>query len=413
MLQTLLKIGEWQSQGKSKWDRFLDYPKVETEDRKGNPIINYTLPIIFDLDNQEVIIDKENLEEYDEEKIIRTIPVKIKGGRNKAFYTSVPAIKLVQVYKTFFGAEQNVEIESGELLEVITRDYPELLTELQALLENIFNLKDQFIELTTTTKRKNVDIRTINESFDLNPDEKIIFIVTKVISTELGIDKPILFSEIPAYKSFLEQSYFGKEEVLNNNKSISKLCYASGENVDDVKLLDLDSRYSLNKMFVTTTQNYASLFDKNQFNINYQVSAKNQEYLDYASDYLLNQGYKVRIANIDHVIIPQFLSNSKVDLEMALEGIQRKSDLLFNLKRLDAFTKNIQDWLDKEDEVFWINFVAFESDGNFFKSTEVIKDVSSFHFNKLMKAFFEIEQQFSKSNFVDWGSIMTGYDLEV
>ena len=26
MLETLLKIGQWQSQGKSEWDRFLDYP---------------------------------------------------------------------------------------------------------------------------------------------------------------------------------------------------------------------------------------------------------------------------------------------------------------------------------------------------------------------------------------------------
>lgn len=32
MLNTLLKIGKWQSQGKSEWDRFLDYPKVETVD---------------------------------------------------------------------------------------------------------------------------------------------------------------------------------------------------------------------------------------------------------------------------------------------------------------------------------------------------------------------------------------------
>lgn len=32
MLQSLLKIGEWQSQGKGEWDRFLDYPKVKTEE---------------------------------------------------------------------------------------------------------------------------------------------------------------------------------------------------------------------------------------------------------------------------------------------------------------------------------------------------------------------------------------------
>src|SRR5690554_1899059 len=162
MLDTLLKIGEWQSQGKSKWDRFLDYPKVETVDNKGNSITNYTLPIIFDLDNQKVIIDSENLEKYDEKKIIQSIPLKVKGGRNKAVYTSVLAIKLVQVYKTFFGAELNNEIKSGELLEVITRDYPELLKELKVLLENIFTLKDKFIELTTIPERKNVDIRTVN-----------------------------------------------------------------------------------------------------------------------------------------------------------------------------------------------------------------------------------------------------------
>jgi len=49
MLQTLLKIGKWRSAGKSKWDRFLDYPEPDTEDKHGNPIKNYTLPIIFDL----------------------------------------------------------------------------------------------------------------------------------------------------------------------------------------------------------------------------------------------------------------------------------------------------------------------------------------------------------------------------
>lgn len=102
MLQTLLQIGRWQSEGKGKWDRFLDFPKVITKDKKGNKITNYTLPIIFDLDNQEVIIDKENLEEYDEEKIrSEAIPLKVKGGNNKAIYVAVPENKLSQIYKTF------------------------------------------------------------------------------------------------------------------------------------------------------------------------------------------------------------------------------------------------------------------------------------------------------------------------
>src|SRR5699024_8157452 len=116
-----------------------------------------------------------------------------------------------------------------------------------------------------------------------------------------------------------------------------------------------------------------------------------QKYLDYASEYLLKNGYTIPIANINHVIIPQFLSSSEVDLEMALEGIQRKSDLLFNLKKLENFSENIHVFIN-EEETFWINFIAFESDGNSFKTTETIKDVSKFQFEKLLAIFFEINK---------------------
>lgn len=414
MLQTLLKIGKWQSRGKSNWDRFLDVPKVETEDNKGNPVRNYTLPIIFDLDHQEVIIDSENLEEYDEEKVIKTIPLKIKGGNNKAIYTSVPAKKIGQIYKTLFGKEGNNEAVTGELQEAVLKLDPTLLSdEFKKLLDEIFELKDVFLEKTIQEGKGNVDIKAIEVGFDLNRNEKLVYVVAKVKCSELGYEQPVLFSEVPEYRAFLEQSYFGKEEKLPDQKADGelKLCYASGEVEKDVSELALTSRYSLNKMFVTETRNYASLFDKNKFHINYQVSEQNQEYLDYASDYLLNQGYKVRIANIDHVIIPQFLSKSEVDLEMALEGIDRKSDLLFNLNKLDSFSKNIEDWLEKDDEIFWINFIAFESDGNFFKSTEVIKDVSNFHFDKLLSAFYEINKQFQESHFAKWESVMMDYGV--
>ena len=110
------------------------------------------------------------------------------------------------------------------------------------------------------------------------------------------------------------------------------------------------------------------------------------------------------------MIVPQFMQNSQVDLEMALEGIHKKSDILFNISRLDEFSKNVH--LELDDEVFWINFVAFESDGNFFKSTEIIKDVSSFHFSKLLKTFNDVNWEFREASFVDWDKVMTEYDYE-
>ena len=411
MLQTLLKIGEWQSQGKSEWDRFLDYPKVEREDKRGNPIKNYTLPIIFDLDAMEVIISQENLSEYDEQKIKNTFPLKIKGGNNKAIYTSVPAGKINQVYKTFFGKE-GTDTEKGELVESIEKTNKDLLTEnLKKLLSQMFELKEKFLEKTVHSSKGVIDIRSINESFNLGTSENIVFINVLIKSEELSFNTPTVFAEMEDYAAFLQYSFFGDQTTTQSSKEAKmKLCYASGNHMEDVEELNLDTRYSLNKMFVTETKNYASGFDKKKFSYNYQVSVENQKKLDYASSYLLNQGYKIRIANLDHVIVPQFMQNSEVDLEMALEGIHKRSDLLFNINSLDEFAKNVN--LELDDEVFWINFVAFESDGNFFKSTEIIKDVSSFHFSKLLKAFNDVNWEFRETSFVDWDKVMTEYDYQ-
>lgn len=154
MLDTLVKIGKWQSQGKSEWDRFLDFPKVEIEDRHGNKITNYTLSIIFDLDEEEVVIRQDNLAEYDEKKIQKLIPIKVKGGNNKAIYTSVPLSKLNQIYKTFFGKE-NEDTEKGELVEAIIKLNPQLLTpSFSKLLKAVFGLKQKFIEKAQSPEKK-------------------------------------------------------------------------------------------------------------------------------------------------------------------------------------------------------------------------------------------------------------------
>ncbi|HEA30567.1 MAG TPA: hypothetical protein ENH91_11320 [Leeuwenhoekiella sp.] len=411
MLQTLLKIGEWQSQDKSQWDRFLEFPKAEREDKRGNTIINYTLPIIFDLDKNEVIINQENLRAYKAEDVRNALGTKMKGSNSKAICNSGISKRLGRIYQTFFGKEE-METENGNLIEAVEKENKALLTEdLKKILSKIFSLKNQFLDLTVDSEKDKIDIKKVNERFELNKNEKIVFLATYLKSQEFGYNEPTLFSKISDYRTFLEYSFFGDQNSKSKKKARKRLCYASGLMMEGVEELNLTRRYSLNKMFVTETKNYASVFDKKRFPLNYQVSIENQEKLDYASDYLLNQGYKVRIANLDHVIIPQFQQNSEVDLEMTLHGIHKQSDLLFSIPKLDKFSQDIQDEIDDE-EVFWINFVAFESDGNFFKSTEIIKDVSSFHFSKLIKTFSEINWQFRDSSFVDWDAVIMEYDYE-
>lgn len=406
MLYTLLKIGEWQSQGKSKWDRFLEFPKVEN----GNLVQNFTLPIILDLDARDVIIDQENLREYKEEDVRLALGNKMKGPNSKAICSSGISKRLGRIFQSFFG-KYGSSADRGDLVEAIENEKPSLLDDhLKKLLTELFLLKDVFIEKTTGPDKKTIDIKTINERFGLFRNEKIVFLETYIKSVDFGYNEPILFSEISNYRTFLEYSYFGDKEEVNSKRGEQKLCYASGIINEDVEELNLTTRYSLNKMFVTETKNYASAFSKKKFPLNYQVSVENQEKLDYASDYLLNHGYRVKIAGLEHVILPQFQRNSDVDLEMVLSGIHRKSDLLFNIHKLDDFSKDVQDEIDGDN--FWINFIAFESDGKFFKSTEIIKDVSSFHFSKILYTFTDIDWKFREASFVDWDSVMMEYDYE-
>src|SRR5699024_3923811 len=103
--------------------------------------------------------------------------------------------------------------------------------------------------------------------------------------------------------------------------------------------------------------------------------------------------------------------STTLDLEMALTGINRKSDLLFNINRLSKLSEDISDELE-ENNIYWLNFMAFESDGNFFKTTEIIKDISNFHFNKIIKAFYEVDKKFGSLPYVDWKNIMIEYDFE-
>jgi CRISPR-associated protein Csh1 len=263
-------------------------------------------------------------------------------------------------------------------------------------------LRDIFIE--KATKEEKIKFKNILDSVDLGRNENIVLVYAAVKSEEVGFPEPLPIAYLDDYESFLSKKFL--ERNIKTTKMKNRLCYASGEFKDDVTGLDLSARYSLNKMFVTETKNYASLFDKKSFPLNYQVSLEYQEQLDLASEYLLSN-YKTAIADVDHVIIPQFIHEENLDIGLMLNKLKAKSDLLFSFQALDELSKDIG---IEADEIYWINFLAFESDGNYFKTLELIKDVSNFHFQDVIKTFNEIDWEFKKlSNIVNWEAAKKNY----
>lgn len=414
MLTTLIKLGSQLSHNRGEWDDIIDCPNIQKE--KDKNIKLYVAELIFDLDKSDVYLNP-SLKEYDEEQSCLAYKnIKIQGGNNKAIYACVESGKLEQVRKTFFGAidsKGNVP-STGQFQEAISKDFPQFNdTLLGKILPKIFSLSNIFIEKFTIEKESKrqverlIDEKLLTSSVLQSPSSKIILFYTSVLSSEDSINTSTAISKIEGFEEFMKAKFLEKGKKQTSIEVSRKLCYATGTLSPDVDEVNFSDRYSLNKMFVKETKNYASFFDKNSFVLNYQVSNNNQLLLSRASKYLL-ENQKIRIAGIDHCIIPQFLNKEEIDIQYITKGIFQKSELLFDSHSFDTLVTSAE---YETDAPFWITFLAFESDGNFFKTINEIKDVSKFHFYKIIDAFREFNDFFKNDlqDSVDWLSVMTDY----
>ena len=415
MLQTQIRIGRQLSEGRGEWDDILDKPKIETETKKGDPITNYVVPLIFNLDERR--IDVGTLHEYDpDESPGRFFNVKIQGGNNKAVYTCVEWKKMEQLRKTFFGIvdKEGNEPECGQFTVAIDTGFADLQQKpLYEVLNEIFALRPEFerrMALLENAKLTDEEKELLSDSekqflkaLTMRPSERLVLVVAQIVWSEKGYEKPTSFSQIDGYLNFVKRKFIGEEPVSTPVEVIEKLCYATGERSENVGELAISGRYSLNKMFVTTTVNYAVDWEGGSFQKNYQVDKETQLYLERGSKYLL-ENYKTRIAGIDHCIIPQLLSNDEADIEATLQRLSRKSDLLFQFNTYQEIVSSVE---DETDNPYWITFLGFESDGNFFKTINVIKDVSRTHFEQLLSAFRKLNNEWKAVPGVNWASIMS------
>jgi len=412
MLDTLIRIGKWQAENLSDWARFIDSPVVAYEDRKGNQLIHYVIDLVFDLDDHQIYLDESSLRAYDQARSAeKLMALKIQGGNNKSIYVTASPGKLTQIFKTFFGKLDNEEAEKGELQEALEKDFPQLLSdEFRGLLEQVFKLRQQFINLSVREEKgkTKLDAKYLLEALNLGAFEDIVLICTSIKDTTSGIPQATPIAQLPAYSKFLDNKFFPTPSLSATAKAVEKICYATGENTIHVKELGLTNRFSLNKMFVTETKNYASLFEKD-FSKNYQVSAATQTYLDVASTYLLNNN-KLQIAGINHVLIPEFLSTATIDLDLALRKINSSAEFLFSDNPLEELQEIAADIAIEVDGIFWLSFFSYDSDGNFFKTTGQIKHVNRYYFQAILKHFSEVNWEIkSLAAAVDWDAANNRY----
>ncbi|MFY0255153.1 TM1802 family CRISPR-associated protein [Chitinophaga sp. 30R24] len=398
MLLTLTRLGEQLSRNLDEWSDIIDIPKINAQKE------NLITGIIFNLDEQTISLHE--VSNYSEDSPYAYRNVAIKGGNNKATYVCCDTGKIIQIEKTFFGKIDNKGNlpAKGEFQEYIDNKFPELRsTLLYQVLAATFSLRERFLE-EQWNKPETIYDNAFDGNYKSNGSKSsIVLTYAAVLSPKLGIQEITRVSALEGYEKFIRL-----DRLTQPVSKEQKISYASGSSKENVTSVAFPNRYSINYMFVETTLNYAAGFNKNNFHKNYQVNSEEQLYLERASEYLLKT-QQISIAGISHCIIPQFLSKKTVNYHTILEETYKKSELLFQGKVFAGSITSIEDEM-QEGDIYWLNFLAFESDGNSFKTINLIKDVSKTHFEKVLKVFEDTDLLFKTlEDAVAWQDVMTEY----
>jgi len=383
MLKTLYQIGKEISEGRDPWEDILVPPKLSNKDREKRL---YVLPLVFDLDKGEMTPpQKTDLRFFSQDntrflKEIRSL--KIQGGNNKSIYVAADAGKLEQLSKTLFGkpSRNGSYPDHGEFIEALDKEAPELVdSQLYRILKKIPQCRTSFLNHFTNDKGK-LSIKEVEEAFGFSNQDKIVLVFATVNSEDSGLNK-VPLGDLEGYEEFIQRKFFSEKPKAT--EKTTKLCYATGEVLDDIQEAEFAGRYNINKFFVKTTQNYATGFDGKKYAQNYQLSAEVESYLNRGSQHLLDHCI-TDIAGIRHVIIPEFFRGEKMRIR-DLSSLKKRSDLLFLPQEWGAILTYLEMNADVEG-LYWLNFVAIDSDGNYFKVGNQIKDVSKLHLVNVFEA---------------------------
>lgn len=213
----------------------------------------------------------------------------------------------------------------------------------------------------------------------------IVLIYAAISWEEKGWDATPL-ARIDNFKQLYELSRAGK---ASSKKQENNLCFFSNEVQEDANAPNSTNRYNLNKVFVTTTFNYASNFDKNAFDDGFSLGSKAFDNLEAGSEFLLQNGGALNeyIAGITHVVIPSIPGGISEDTytDRFVETIKGINYSLFHPVGLKELTEELKELEDTNNQLFGLTYLAFDSDGNSTKIISTIREVSNFQFTKIIR----------------------------
>lgn len=366
MLHTLSKIGEYLLEGKGVWSKLTSEPRFDPEKT------NWVIPILLNCESGVGSIMENEKELFvDEESAIkfRYLNTELWGRRGKKCCVSSESKNLDMLKESLIGKTKSNKGSLSESYDDFYKSKPK---------ESLF--RKALEEINKTQFNDEIfDLVNIKGHLQFSKNEEAVLFYVKIKSSKINNGLSIPLFDLEGYEEFVLEK-FQKSGIRKG------LNYLTGEIDEDILVPDFTGRDNVNKVFQLTTINHITDFDLKNLSKNFQIGKESLSRLNYSSNYVLNN-LQTRIAGLQHLVIPNYLAKDleSLDIEEMKLFLDKSSDLLFKSEKLE------KDVLRKlpDCSVFWINYIAFETNGNYFKILNTIKDVNSLHLTNVLEAFDE------------------------
>jgi len=360
--------------------------KITLDEKKVN---HYRLGVIFNIIEKKLEFKLEGIYDKDVDNK-HYLYIGTYGGNYKNLYASFPYRSINKLIEKNLPAIK-LSIENKDKNYKNNKLWQEINSYVDIFYEkdkDEFRLKDEILKNTFG------EIKDINYSKEIikitginNSNEEIV-LAYSMIDEETSFVKEYY----PEFKALLLKSILEKDS--KGKIGYCTICKDEKELLSKV----IFGRANINQIFVTKTIHSANNIDEKNYYKNYQICQECYENLVESADFI-KDNFNLNIAGIRSYIIPQFFNNTKIDYKgwaLKIYSITKKqfdgsefqtsADLAFDSENIASFTRDLQDLKEDDFPLFILNFVSYDTDGTkYFKIVNHIKDVSKFHFIKVME----------------------------
>ncbi len=259
-------------------------------------------------------------------------------------------------------------------------------------------------------KEKELDgEKWLQQVMGLTSKQKIMLVVPVIIT---GGER-IVISQHPDYINAIER-FLGKSSDTSKKKNkMMAVCHICGCLTDDIDTKIYSSkldRYSISKVFVTTTINYAPDFKKELHQRNFAICGKCYEKW-YAAEKHIMKTYQLKIAGENTVVLADGIMQplNREDLP----GIFRKIDAAFQSEKYESWLESLEEDVLEQQEVslYEFNLIFYQSDGISCAVRKSIEDVSGIWFQRVLDVFGDIRTKTDYKTRLKWFNLGSIYHM--